>query len=281
LAPPPPGFDRIPETEPPSNGSKKHFCALSFWLVKPPGLLGNRHGFTPASAIGPGSCSGNWASLAVDHRYPAVVAAQCSSYAAMHSWPFARKARRPDPLSSEAANRVAYSERFEHRPCAVCNEGSDTIHHLVTSCTHEAMLILRPALWASALAFMEQLYGRLRTLAERSHKLRAGEGIPGLQPMDEEVTRGFVLTRRPPPPSAESAFLLYWLLMVTPWPAHVAAHDDGPWQPIARTFGTLFDNISLNNTSLRSTSELWTSWAESELRLLAYARCSALRGRQT
>ena len=69
--------------------------------------------------------------------------------------------------------------------------------------------------------------------------------------------------------------------MVTPWPAHVAAHDDGPWQPIARTFGTLFDNISLNNTSLRSTSELWTSWAESELRLLAYARCSALRGRQT
>ena len=91
LGPPPPGFDRIPETEPPSNGSKKHFCALSFWLVKPPGLLGNRHGFTPASAIGPGSCSGNWASLAVDHRYFAATAAQCSSYAAMHSWSFCQK----------------------------------------------------------------------------------------------------------------------------------------------------------------------------------------------
>jgi hypothetical protein len=280
IGPPPVGHDRIPTGEPESNGSKKHFCALSFWLVTPPDLLGHQHGFTPASAIGPGSCSGNWLSLSVDHRYPAVAAAQggCS---ALRRWPFAPKARKPAPLQPSAANRAPYSEQFEYRLCAACGRGRDTIYHLIVSCQHEAMQAHRRSLWASALSYMSTLYESLRTLAERSARVRHGQEtpIPGLPPLDDEAARVFVSLREPPPPSAESAFLLYWLLHVTSWPAHVASHMDGPWQPVARTFGALFDAIALPHTSLRKTADEWATWAEAELRALALTRLRIILGR--
>ena len=275
IGPPPEGFDRIPSAEPESNGAKKHFCALSFWLVTPPDLIGSRHGFTRSSVIGPGSCSGNWLSLTTEHRYPAVLAAQVGK-SALQRWPFS-PTHKPTPLDSSAANRVPYAEQFEYGPCILCGSGRETIHHLVVSCQHPAMLAQRRVIWCSALAFMEGFYRTLSHLAERSSQNATGDLFPGALRADNEEARRFIATRHVPAHSDECAFLLYWLLMVTAWPAHVAAHDDAPWQPVARTFGTLFDAIELPHTQLRGPATAWADWAEAELRALARCRSRALR----
>ena len=128
---------------------------------------------------------------------------------------------------------------------------------------------------------MDKLYQLLRPLAVRSARLGRGQDppIPGLPLIDDATTRAFIATRQPPPSSPENSFLLYWLLHVTSWPAHVASHLDGPWQPVARTFGAFFDAIALPHTSLRGTANEWAEWAEAELRALAIVRLRVILGR--
>ena len=105
----------------------------------------------------------------------------------------------------------------------------------------------------------------LKRLAARTHHLHPRDPIPGLSAADESAALHFTSAAAAPPSTAENNFLLYWLLMATPWPASVANHADGPHQPVARAFGSLFDAVALPHTYLRNFASVWASWAEVEL----------------
>jgi hypothetical protein len=209
-------------------GSAVHLRTLSFHLIATPADLGHNAGFTPMSTMGAGSCSGNIASIPTGSRTTALHAAQRGKEC-MAEYPFDHRRKHRNPLEGEATmSNGNYAARYVERACRLCGHGNESIWHLALECTSVAFVRNRATLWASTLQFMERLFPRLRRLAERTLRLDHGATIPGSLDADETVTKIFLSTRSLPAPAAEHRFLLYWLLMASPWTARVASHP-GNW----------------------------------------------------
>jgi len=140
------------------------------------------------------------------------------------------------------------------------------------------MQAARADLWASALPFMRDLLGRLHELARRTLRLQPQAPIPGLSAADSVATVQLLNAPGTPPRTPETNFLAYWLLMAAPWPARVAS-EHAPWQPVARTFGALFDIVSLPHSRVRDLANFWSNWADKRIFALARARLIELEAR--
>ena len=137
-------------------------------------------------------------------------------------------------------------------------------------------------LWASARTFLTSLLARAQELMKQSARLRIQYGDqPAIEPTisELEAARRIFYTDITPVASAENKFLLYWTLLVSPWPGRVAVA--GAAQPTARTFGMLFDAIELPNSRIRALSNDWADWAEKEIIAVAKVRLAALEARGT
>ena len=141
------------------------------------------------------------------------------------------------------------------------------------------MMRLREARWRSALPLLDELRGRLRSLAERSLHLPRSGIIPGLNPADEAAAAAAFRSAVPPAPGPESSFIMYWTLMAAPWPGSIAPQGGGAPQPVARALGGLFDNVALPHTRLRDLANRWTTWSDGHLLELAKTHRAVLDAR--
>ena len=75
------------------------------------------------------------------------------------------------------------------------------------------------------------------------------------------------------PSPGETRFLLYWGLHAQTWPANVASPTD---HRISYLLGKHFDSICVPPTRLRTLADLWLSFSDSALKLLARSHHRAL-----
>ena len=253
----------IPNHDPPARGSSIHFGTLSFWMTATVEDLGSQHGHTPLSVLGPSSCSGSIVAIGVKRRYSALLAAllgtECFS-----CWPFNAAGGRHEPLVDGAAPPLQYGDRFVVRPCRLCDCPEETVYHLLAVCGHPTMAAHRTQLWGTICGVLLAILDDVTLILRRTH-------VPFPVAHDDIAATRRYLSNRGIHHDSESRFLMYWILMATPWPARVA----GPTQTVARVFGALFDAVNCSHAHLRNFADKWLNAADNAIIGLAKVRRSA------
>ena len=254
----------IPLADPPARGSTNHFGSLSFWMTATVAELGLQHGHTPISVLGPASCSGAIIAIGIKRRYSALLAALLGTECFVY-WPFNPASRRHEPLVDGAPPPLLqYGERFEVRPCRLCDCPEETLYHLATTCSHPSMAAHRAQLWDTVCGVLLAILDDVTLILRRTQ-------VPFPVAHDDIAATRHYLSSRDIHHDPESRFLMYWILMATPWPARVA----GPTQIVARVFGTLFDAVNCPHAHLRNFADKWLNAADNAIIGLARARRSA------
>ena len=235
----PPPYIALP---PATHGSRRNALALRFGFATPAHALGTaRH--TPVSLGGPG-CSGSLLALADDRRYLTVASFMLGDEA-LHRPPFALE---PTP----------YAARFARHTCRACGAPEESLWHVVTECPafttwrancQKSLQDLCTDLWNDGCAIL-------------AHAGRPTPATP--EALSDFISDGIATAH-------ERAFLLYWTLSATPWPASAAHTPPGnPSFPIVESLGALFDALSVRPGLLRSWASLWLSWSHTHICLLAH-----------
>jgi len=239
---------------PASNGARRHVGSLTFAMRLPPAALGEEHGRTPVSALGPGC--GSIIAVADSGRYPALQAAHTGARL-MHMWPFAN-ARRPDGDGPPHAGDLHLDAIAECPACGAAAIG--TLYHLVTDCPAPSSVASRSHLSLS-------LHETVQQLASRALQLLEELDVPVVGVTAAEWAALDVFCYAPPnlavPPHAEWRFIAYWMLMAAPWPRS-ATTAPGPHAGqfrAAAALGGIFDALNVPAHRLRAWASLWAGWA--------------------
>ena len=255
---PPPGNGGAMISLPlPAQGSRALTATLHFGFVTPATALGDRYGSTPVSVAGPG-CSGSLLALADRGRYPCLSNALLGVEAfARAPWAHVVRFRRGGPLPVGD-----YAERFQRRTCRLCGGAELSLYHLVCDCSHTGMVEARASITRSVPSAVDAIVrGALAALDE--------EGVPRPNfTSSEEAAVDALLSSHFRIDGTETRFLVFWLLMCTPWPRFATLAGPEPL-PAAAALGALFDALNVQPRRLRSWAREWLSWSEAHLLTLA------------
>ena len=279
--PPPTGYCSVP---PASVGSARHAHAIYHGLSVTGAALGRAHGHTPVSAHG-AACSGSLLALSHSRRYPAATAALRGAEA-LHVFPFGD---RPRPLRNEAVEIVGagpepqagawrhtsdapYESRFVDAPCRLCGGGTESLYHIVTECTHPAMLAMQHEVMALQPIVIRHVWELGVAAAAGASRRQPHEAAPQLTQAEEDALQQLTSAasatapRTAPEMSDTERFISYWVLLGVPWSstAHGPAHG-----PAISALGKLFDDLNVAPRWLRTWSHHWLSGSEQRIRLAA------------
>ena len=237
---------------PPSRGSAIHTAALHFGHHAATAALGARQGSTPISISGPG-CSGSLLAHSDTRKYPAVMSAQLGD-----------EALATPPFANATTSATPWSQRdwINDHACRLCGRTTETIYHLACVCDHPTATSFRDSAHASLRTLIHLLWTNGRALIRhhaRQHVIHVADAVAMT-----EYTGGRA------PPLAEQHFLLYWMLMATPWPRSATTTIDyGSHFHVAAALGSLFDSLNARPGYLRVWADTWLSWSEAHINDLA------------
>ena len=150
---------------------------------------------------------------------------------------------------------VPSEDRFDQNNCRFCKLGDEDLYHLACVCEHEV--------WVEArIALLESLPQVVGTIWKGCCKaLTDSHDPPPVLTNAEQLAladlRGGTL-----PPGDERNFIMYWLLLATPWPRAVAVRAGFT---AAAALGALFDATNVRPARLRRMAEAWITWSENAL----------------
>lgn len=216
--------------------------------------------------MGPG-CSGSMYALAdgAEPHYRALARALCGQEALARA-PWLRQ-------DEEALHRADYDLRFRLVQCRLCGGPHCNIHHLATACPHHAMAAAALQLRVAAARLLRRIIRMTRAILEKN-----GQQPPTLDD-DETAALAALATTAALPLGLETSFILYRLLLATPWTfrraateGSVAATPPGELAQqcyLARAVARHFMAVSVRHAQLRPLALHWVTFAERELRALA------------
>ena len=182
---------------------------------------------------------------------------------------------------------VSWLNHHSSRECALCGQADgNSVYHLASECTHEAMATLRPRLRRSMAHHVKRLRDNLCEIISDNETLSERYAIPEAEDIAFDGVFA-CLSRGLPPPAAEAEeeeaaelevrLYTYRLLLAAPWSARNAA----PSHRFASALGRAFDQLTpllVPDRTLRKPSTLMCKWAERWLGILSKAYSGVLKG---